>query len=98
MASLYCSLTYWLLSDPHGPTYFHLILIGSVYGALTVCVFATARRFVRHEASAYFAAFLVLASPPLLATSWIFLAGLQALVPLLIYAGPPCYWRIWSRA
>ena len=93
VASLGCQVSFWLFYDPRGPTFFHLLLVGGVYGATAVCVFATARRFVRHEITAFFATFLVLASPPFLAGTWVFMAGVQATVPLLICLGLLCYWR-----
>src|SRR5262249_48606964 len=72
----------------------HLLFVGAIYGGLAVCVRNLARRYLRHSGSAWLATVLVLASPPLAATSWVVLAGVQAIVPLLICLALLCYFRM----
>jgi hypothetical protein len=93
LATIHYAIGLRFLYELHGPTFVHLLGIGSVYGALALCLFGVARRFLRHEATAYFTVLLVLASPPLAATTWVVLAGLQAIVPLLTCLALLCYWR-----
>jgi hypothetical protein len=94
MAALFSHLSYWLLVDSDAPSMLHLLLAGAGYGGLAVCVFRLACRFVHHAATALFATFLVLASPPLVATSWVVLTGVQALVPMLIAMALLCYFKL----
>jgi hypothetical protein len=93
LALLFYSFGLRFLYVPHGPAFLHLLLIGSLYGGLAVAMLGVAQRFVRTEAAAGFAVLLALASPPLAATSWVFLVGVQAIVPLLICLGLLCYWK-----
>jgi hypothetical protein len=86
LATVYSLLTYALFLDPRadaGPSLPHLLFVGTIYGALAVCVFCLAERFTRRTV-ALFASFLVMASPPLAATAWVVMTGVQAIVPLLI--------------
>jgi hypothetical protein len=68
-----------------------LLLVGALHGALAVAFFAVARRYVRHDLTALGAVGLVLASPPLVASSWVCVAGVQVLVPLLFCLSLLCY-------
>ena len=74
-----------------------LLVIGALLGALAVSLFAVARRFVRHDGTALAAVALVLASPPLVASSWVCMAGVQAAVPLLFCLSLLCYWAVVER-
>jgi len=94
LASIYSSLTYWLLVEPDVPSISHLLFVGTIYGSFAVCLFCLSRRFVRHQASSWFATLLVLASPPLAATAWVVLTGVQAIVPLLICLALLCYFKM----
>jgi hypothetical protein len=82
------------LFDSAGPGWLHLFVYGTVYGALAICLFLVSRRFGRHDATALLAVVLVLASPPLVACSWVIVAGFQALVPLLICLSLLLYWKV----
>jgi hypothetical protein len=93
LSTLFYVFSLRFLYAPEGPSVVHLLLIGSIYGALALSLLAVARRFTQHEVTAYFAVLLVLASPPLAATSWVILAGVQGLVPLVVCLGLLCYWR-----
>jgi hypothetical protein len=79
------------------PSYLPLSLlfaVGAVLGALAVTLFYVARRFVQHDGTALGAVLLVLASPPLVGSSWVCVAGVQALVPLLFCLSLLCYWAL----
>jgi hypothetical protein len=81
----------------HTPNYLPwpiLIAVGAVIGALAVCLFLVARRFVRHEVTALGVVLLVLASPPLVGSSWVCVAGVQILVPLFFCLSLLCYWNL----
>lgn len=71
-----------------------LLVTGSVLGALAVCLFLVARRFVRHDLTALGAVLLVLGSPPLVGSIWVCVAGVQVLVPLLFCLSLLCYWNL----
>jgi len=71
-----------------------LFATGSILGCLAVTLFHVARRFVQHDLTAFGAVFLVLASPPLVGSSWVCVAGIQALVPLLFCMSLLCYWNL----
>lgn len=81
------------LFDPAGPHFWHLLIVGSLFGALAVCMFLVSRRFVATDLAAAFATLLLLASPALAATSWIYLAFPQVVMPLLFCLGLLCYWN-----
>jgi hypothetical protein len=93
LAGAYQDLATICCYHPDGPRFVPLLAVGAVYGALALSVFFVARRFVRHDLTALFAVLLLLASPPLVATSWVFLCGIQAAVPLLFCVALLCYWR-----
>ncbi len=67
---------------------------GFLLGCLAVSLFHVARRFVNRDLTAFGAVFLVLASPPLVGSSWVCVAGIQALVPLLFCLSLLCYWNL----
>ncbi|MGH7174431.1 MAG: hypothetical protein ACRELF_02905 [Gemmataceae bacterium] len=71
-----------------------LLVVGAVLGALAVSLFHVARRFVRHDLTALGAVLLVLASPPLVGSAWVCVAGIQILVPLLFCLSLLCYWNL----
>ncbi|HTU20953.1 MAG TPA: hypothetical protein VMG10_23075 [Gemmataceae bacterium] len=71
-----------------------LLAVGAILGALAVSLFLVARRFVRHDLTALGAVLLVLASPPLVGSSWVCVAGIQILVPLLFCLSLLCYWNL----
>jgi len=71
-----------------------LLLVGMVLGALAVSLFYVARRFVRHDLTALAAVFLTLASPPLVGSIWVCVAGVQTLVPLSFCLSFLCYWNL----
>ncbi len=71
-----------------------LLLVGMVLGALAISLFYVARRFVRHDLTALAAVFLTLASPPLVGSIWVCVAGVQILVPLLFCLSFLCYWNL----
>ena len=74
---------------------FPLVLaVGAVLGALAVSLFYVARRFVQHDLTALGVVLLVLASPPLVGSSWVCVAGVQSLVPLLFCLSLLCYWNL----
>ncbi len=74
-----------------------LAIVGAIHGLLAVTVFCTARRFVRRDLTAAGAVLLVLASPALVASSWVYLSP-QALVPLAVCAALLCYWKAQESA
>lgn len=67
--------------------------VGAVIGFSAVCALYVARRFLRSDAAAYGAVFLLVFSAPFITGSWIVFAGIQALVPLIICGGLLIYWR-----
>src|SRR5579875_2074808 len=71
-----------------------MLFVGAVLGALAVSLFYVARRFVRYDLTALGAVLLVLASPPLIGSSWVCVAGVQSLVPLLFCLSLLCYWSL----
>ncbi len=71
-----------------------LVLVGLLHGAFAVALFAVARRFVRSDLAALGAVGLVLASPPLVASSWVCVAGVQVLVPLFFCLSLLCHANI----
>ncbi len=71
-----------------------LLTVGMVLGALAVSLFYVARRFVRHDLTALAAVLLTLASPPLVGSIWVCVAGVQILVPLLFCLSFLCYWNL----
>jgi hypothetical protein len=93
ISTLYFQLCYGYLYDHHQHTVGHLLLVGCFYGAFAVCFLLVARRFVRHEITAWFALLLTLASPPAAATSWVFMSFLQIIMPLIICAALLAYWH-----
>jgi hypothetical protein len=94
LSLLYSFLTYWFLVGPEGPSLGLLLVVGSIHGCLAVSLVCLARRFVRHSPTAWFAAFLVMASPPAAATAWVLMTTVQAVVPLLICLALICYFRM----
>src|SRR5262245_4107616 len=87
--------SYYLL-DRAAPTAYYLLFFGGLYGAFAVCFLLVARRFVRHERTAWFALALVLFSPPFTVTSWVNLPGPQVLVPLWMCLALLSYWA-WTE-
>ncbi|HWG44468.1 MAG TPA: hypothetical protein VN688_16940 [Gemmataceae bacterium] len=71
-----------------------LLVVGSFLGALAVSLFLVARRFVHHDLTALGVVLLVLASPPLVGSVWVCVAGVQILVPLLFCLSLLCYWNL----
>jgi hypothetical protein len=71
-----------------------LLVVGAVLGGLAVCLFHVARRFVRYDLTALGVVLLVLASPPLVGSVWVCVAGVQILVPLLLCLSLLCYWNL----
>ncbi|MHB1423415.1 MAG: hypothetical protein ACYC3I_09530 [Gemmataceae bacterium] len=71
-----------------------LLIVGFWLGALVVSLFHVARRFVRYDLTALGVVLLVLGSPPLVASSWVCVAGVQILVPLLFCLSLLCYWNL----
>ncbi|HEX3654336.1 MAG TPA: hypothetical protein VHV55_00945 [Pirellulales bacterium] len=82
------------ISQITGPTIWQLLIAGSACGAFAVCLFLVARRFAKHDATALLAVVLMLGAPPLVSASWLVIAGLQVLVPLLICLALLLYWQI----
>ncbi len=93
LAELFSVLTHCWLLDTESPTILHLLIVGSIYGGLAVSLFCLACRFLRHAWTAALAAFLVMASPPLAATSWVVMTGVQAIVPLATCVALLCYFK-----
>ena len=71
-----------------------ILAVGAVLGAFAVSLFYVARRFVRHDLTALAVVLLVLASPPLIGSAWVCVAGVQVLVPLLYCLSLLCYWNL----
>lgn len=71
-----------------------LLIVGAWLGALVVSLFYVARRFVQYDLTALGAVLLVLGSPPLVGSSWVCVAGVQILVPLLFCLSLLCYWNL----
>lgn len=71
-----------------------LLAVGAILGSLAVCLFYVARHYVRHDVTAFGAVFLVLASPPLVGSSWVCAAGVQAAVPLMFCLSLLSYWSL----
>lgn len=83
LAGLWTNITGTLFYTPTALPLPLLLIVGALHGAFAVALFVVARRFVRSDLAALGAVGLVLASPPLVASSWVLVAGVQVLVPLL---------------
>jgi hypothetical protein len=71
--------------------------IGLIQGATVCSVFFVARRFVTDERWAFLAAFLFVCSAPHVTAAWVVLAGIQAIVTLIVCTGLLLYWRVAER-
>jgi hypothetical protein len=92
LIGIYQWLNIVFFSDPYQHSLMLRCLIGTIYGAFAVTLFLVARRFVQRDLTALGVVLFVFASPPLAATSWVFLVGVQAVVPLLFCCALLCYW------
>jgi hypothetical protein len=80
-----------LLNNPTALPLSLLLVIGALHGAFAVALFAVARRHVHTDLAALGAVGLVLASPPLVASSWVCVAGVQVVVPLFFCLSLLCH-------
>ncbi len=94
LSELWTFVAAYFFYDPRCLPYPLLLVVGALHGALAVSLFAVARRFVRRDLTALGVVLLVLASPPLVASSWVCVAGVQVLVPLLFCISLLCYWNV----
>ncbi len=92
LAKIYCWVSIGYLYDSHHPGLPHLLLVGLLFGTFAVLYLQVACRFVEREASAWFALILMLGSPPMAATCWIYMSFPQVIVPLLMCASLLSYW------
>ena len=86
-----CALIFYSPSEIPFPL---LLANGAILGGLAVSLFHVAGRFVRHDLTALGIVLLTLGSPPLVGSSWVCVAGVQALVPLLFCLSLLCYWNL----
>jgi len=68
--------------------------VGVVIALCILALYATARRLGCSAVFAALATLLVVASSPFVASSWVIVAGIQAIVPLFICASLLAYWRL----
>jgi hypothetical protein len=94
LSELWTSLAALFFYTPSYLPFPLLLVVGAVLGALAVSLFMVARRFVRHDLTALGVVLLVLGSPPLVGGSWVCVAGVQILVPLLFCLSLLCYWNV----
>jgi len=92
VSTLYFALCFSYFYDHDRPSPWHALIVGGLYGAFAVCFLLVARRFVRREPAAWLALLLIVASPPLTATSWIFMSFVQVIMPLIMCAALLAYW------
>jgi hypothetical protein len=87
-----------LFSNPKFNPHVWFAAGGVVIGAMALCFFLVARRFLQSDISSLFAVFLFLFSAPVVTGALNMSCGFQAIVPLMICLGLLLYWRTVERA